>query len=151
VTPRWLVLTALAACHDGVDAHRATAWLEARGRAAPTWEPCLRMAVAMRDACAGDAPCANEVTRTFSYWCYAGHYRGPHAAGGDALSTSPCFWESINRHGDRYTQAGEPGFVTLDAWAGGVCASFHLPAPSCVAELHDVVASCDIGLTGAGP
>lgn len=148
----WIAVLALVACHhEGVDADRATEWLRDRGSATPTWEPCLRLGVAMRQACGSDAACAHAVTPTFTYWCYVAHYRSAKATGDDALSTSPCLWRAVNRHGDRYTQEGEPGFVTFDAWAAGLCTRFALPAAACSSELHDVEASCNIDLTGAGP
>src|SRR6185312_7016919 len=124
----WFIVLLLAACHhEGVDSDHATAWLRERGSTAATWEPCLRLGVAMREACAASTTCAKSVTPTFTYWCYAGHFRDAHAPADDALATSPCFWRTVNRHGDHYAQEGEAGFVTFDAWASSVCARFALP------------------------
>src|SRR5262249_8806615 len=101
-------------------------------------------------ACAGDAQCGLDATRTFTYWCYAGRYGGP-PAGTDPLALSPCFWSRINAHGDSVTFPGEPGYIPLDAWSAQICDRFELPTKPCAAELHDVVQSCNEDLTGAGP
>jgi hypothetical protein len=147
---RWLALALLAACHHGVDGDTATSWLEARGQTAPTWEPCLRIGTAMHAACSDDAQCGRTATETFTHWCYAGRYGGAHASD-DPLVLSPCFWDANNRRGNRFIQAGEPGYVTQEEWSVRICDRFHLPATPCRAELRDVMRSCTEDLTGAGP
>jgi hypothetical protein len=146
----WLALALLAACHHGVDGAAATSWLQTRGGTASTWEPCLRIGTAMHAACGSDAQCGLDATRRFTYWCYAGRYRGARAAGVDVLALSPCFWSRTNMHGDHVTLPGEPN-ATLQSWAAQVCARFELPVRACSAELRDVVQSCTEDLTGAGP
>jgi hypothetical protein len=138
---KWLALALLVACHHGVDGDAATTWLEARGSAAATWEPCLRIGTAMHAACGGDAACGLEATRTFSYWCYAGRYAGKSASD-DPLSLSPCFWNRVGDHASN---------VAFEPWAAQICDRFKLPAKPCKDELHDVVQSCNEDLTGAGP
>ena len=134
---RWLAIALLAACHHGVDGESATSWLEARGQAAATWEPCLRIGTAMHAACGDDARCGLAATETFTHWCYAGRY-GAERTSDDPLALSPCFWERSHR--------GE-----LETWSAQICDRFHLPVKPCSAELRDVVRSCDEDLTGAGP
>ena len=139
---KWLLLALLAACHHGVDGDAATAWLEERGSAAPTWEPCLRIGTEMHAACGDNAQCGLEATRTFTYWCYAGRYGNKVRRDNTTLSLSPCFWSSLN----------EPArHATFDAWATQICERFKLPTQPCTAELRDVVQSCTVDLTGAGP
>ena len=104
---KWLALALLVACHHGVDGDTATSWLEARGSAAATWEPCLRIGTVMHAACGGDAQCGLEATRTFSYWCYAGRYAGKSASD-DTLALSPCFWSRVGDH---------TGHLAFDVWA----------------------------------
>lgn len=136
-----LLLLVAAGCYRaGVDGPEATAWLEARGRAAKTWEPCLRMASAMRAECGADRECGDAVTRHFSFWCYAGRYRGP-STGDDPMTLSPCFWDRTE------------GAPSRAAWIDGTCARLDLGAP-CRDELRAILAICDEGghyeLTGVG-
>ena len=97
----------------------------------------------MHTACGRDPQCGLDATRTFTYWCYAGRYDGRPSTGDDPLALSPCFWDRAS--------SGQPGSLTVDAWAARICARFQLPMEACRAELRDVVRSCTEDLTGAGP
>ena len=116
-----------------------------RGERAATWAPCLRMAVALRVECRGDPECGQQVTRDFSYACYAGRYAAPKVQAVAAPeSLSPCFLPH-----EPYRPPSDPA---------GLCRAMDVPPAletTCEDELRYVVAEiCSAGapaLTGSGP
>ena len=147
----WIVAALVVAGCGGADHGPQRAWMESAGRRAATWEPCLRIAVAMRAACGADAACADAVTQDFSYACYLGRYQAAGSGTEDPMTLSPCLWGHVNLHGERFTQEGEPGYVGFDAWARALCDRDRLPAAACTAELRAAQVYCPAGLGGAGP